>query len=394
MLVLQLGHKTNEPNVWVTRHYLRGLEKTIRDGMIPHLREEDTLDDLIKQAANIARNVEFRKSLDQGFRSSTPRSYGTPPSRSSAPSSTSTKSTSGKPRTKITDAERKYLDDNHGCYWCRKINAGHFSRDCPDRIEAEKMKEVKKETVNALEAVVESDSDSEYPRSSVPTIKLATTIQNVELPSSLADCGATINVISSDKVEKHAIPTCPIPPIRIREPMNHQGVLVNKKVVSKVNIPAEKWESCKPAEFVVAPLQEHDAILGMPFLASEKILIDPAHGKLILPSKEKDVEEFEVDDDDDFNHDYYANTMPSFCPKVTGLKEIIPPEPGWIAALKDFDITNAASESTSTTISLTEATKLNEKYVFEYDDVFTDKLPNELHNPDAPRHRIILEDEK
>ena len=253
---------------------------------------------------------------------------------------------------------------------------------------------MKKESVSALDTVVASDPDSEYFCSSVSTIKLATTIQNIEFPLSLADCGATIIVISSDKVEKHAIPTCPIPPIRIREPMNHQGVLVNKKVVSKVNIPAEKWESCKPAEFVVAPLQEHDAILGMPFLASEKILIDPAHGKLILPSKEKDVEEFEVDDDDDFNHDYYANTMPSFCPKVTGLKEIIPSEPGWIAALKDFDITNAASESTSTTISLTEATKLNEKYVFEYDDVFTDKLPNKLPNPDAPRHRIILEDEK
>src|SRR5437667_645829 len=170
MLAQPLGYDAAEPGSRVTRHYLFGLYKALRYGFIPHLKEEDTLDDLIKQAANIARNVEFGKSLDQGFRSSTPRSYGTPPSRSSAPSSTSTKSTSGKPRTKITDAERKYLDDNHGCYWCRKINAGHFSRDCPDRIEAEKMKEVKKETVNALEAVVESDSDSEYPRSSVPTI--------------------------------------------------------------------------------------------------------------------------------------------------------------------------------------------------------------------------------
>src|SRR5438046_6252218 len=108
----------------------------------------------------------------------------------------------------------------------------------------------------------------------------------------------------------------------------------------------DKYESIKPMESFLTPLKEHYAILAMPFLASEKILIDPAHGKLILPSKEKDVEEFEVDDDDDFNHDYYANTMPSFCPKVTGLKEIIRPEPGWSAALKDFDITNANRKST------------------------------------------------
>jgi hypothetical protein len=38
--------------------------------------------------------------------------------------------------------------------------------------------------------------------------------------------------------------------------------------------------------------------------------------------------------------------------------------------------------------------QLNEKYISEFDDVFTDKLPNKLPSPEAPRHRIILEDEK
>jgi len=42
---------------------------------------------------------------------------------------------------------------------------------------------VKKESVNMLDAVVESDPKSEYSCSSVPTIKLATRIQNVEFPS-------------------------------------------------------------------------------------------------------------------------------------------------------------------------------------------------------------------
>ena len=45
MLVHQLGYKTNEPDAWVTRHYLRGLDRTVREGLIPHLEEEDTLDE-------------------------------------------------------------------------------------------------------------------------------------------------------------------------------------------------------------------------------------------------------------------------------------------------------------------------------------------------------------
>ena len=414
MLVQQLGYDTAKPDAWVTRHYLRGLDKAVRDGLIPHLKEEDTLDSLIKQAANIARNVEFGKSLDQGFRSATPRSaYGTTPQRSSTPPSASTKSTSGKSRsfTKITDAERKYLDDNHGCYWCRKINAGHFSRDCPDRIEAEKKKEVKKESVSALEAtVVESDSDSEYSRRSVPTIKIATIIENTDMPTSLVDCGATINLISSNKVQKHAIPTHPTPPVRILEPMNPQGVLVNKKVVSKVRVPEKEWESSKPAELLVAPLQDNDVILGMPFLASENVLIDPAHGKVILPANEDDKEDEVADDEDeedeDFDWDYYPAVMPSVCPKMVSLPKMIPPDLGWIAALKDFDITNENATASDKDLPATPSTlkealrldknylRLHEKYVYEFDDVFTDKLPDKLPSPDAPRHRIVLEDEK
>ena len=95
-----------------------------------------------------------------------------------------------------------------------------MSRDCPDRIEAEKRKEIKKESVSALEAsVVESESDSEYPRS-VPTIKITTIIENTEMPTSLVDCGATINPISAEEVEKHALPTHPTSPIRVHQPMN------------------------------------------------------------------------------------------------------------------------------------------------------------------------------
>ena len=413
MLVHQLGYATDKPNAWVTRHYLRGLDRIVHEGLIPHLKEEDTLDTLIKQAANIARNVEFGKSLDQSFRPST-RSASAAPGRYSADSSALTKSTSGKPRsfTKLTDAERKYLDENYGCYWCRKINAGHMSRDCPDRIEAERKKEVKKESVSALEAsVVESDSDSEYSRRSVPTIKIATIIENTDMPRSLVDCGATINLISSYKVEKHAIPTHPTPPVRIHEPMNPKGVLVNKKVVSKVQVPEEEWESSKPAELLVAPLQDNDVILGMPFLASENVLIDPAQGKVILPINEENTEgnvEEDHEDIEDFDWDYLPAVFPSICPKMPALPKINLPNLDWIAALKSFDgtitdrtATTSGEDTSPTPSTLKEALRidnnylrLNDKYIYGFPDVFTDELPDKLPSPDAPRHRIVLEDEK
>ena len=136
MLVLQLDRRSDQADAWITRHYLRGLDRTVRDGLIPSLEGKETLDTLIKKATNIARNVEFGKSLDQGFRSSTPRPSSAAPSRSftSGPSSGSTKSAPGKTRTttKLNDTDREYLRNNNGCFWCRKINVGHTAADCPD----------------------------------------------------------------------------------------------------------------------------------------------------------------------------------------------------------------------------------------------------------------------
>lgn len=36
-------------------------------------------------------------------------------------------------RKKLTDREREYLRKNNGCFYCRKINAGHDSRNCPEK---------------------------------------------------------------------------------------------------------------------------------------------------------------------------------------------------------------------------------------------------------------------
>ena len=299
MLIAQLGPKTDLR--WIHVHFFRGVDKNVRRAMIPFINGNEKLNELIKKACNIARNNEFGKSLDN--QPQTPKSrYSTPrPTRnvSSSSSSIPAKLSSGRINkfiTKLTDEDRNYLRRNNGCFNCRKINVEHISTNCPDLLEAEKAKEVKKESVSALGTIVESESDSEYPRSSVPTIKLATIIENTTMSSSLVDRSATINLISSDEVEKHAMPTHPAPPVRIHEPMNTQGVLVNQKVISKIRIPEEDWESTKPAELLVAPLENDDVILGMPFLASENILIYPAHGKVIFPANEGDKEDDMAED--------------------------------------------------------------------------------------------------
>ena len=86
--------------------------------------------------------------------------------------------------------------------------------------------------------------------------------------------------------------------------------------------------------------------------------------------------------------------MPSICPKVTGLRHITTWEPAWVTALKAFDAANPTSSPTPGPISASEATELNKKYIYEFGDVFSDKLPNKLPHPDAPRHRIVFEDDK
>jgi hypothetical protein len=116
------------------------------------------------------------------------------------------------------------------------------------------MKKVKKESISVLGIIVESDTDSEYSRPSIPTIKIITIIENTEISFSLIDSGIIINLISSDKIEKHVISIHSTPPIYIHEPMNPHGILVNRKVVSKIRISEEDWESRKPTELLIASL--------------------------------------------------------------------------------------------------------------------------------------------
>ena len=142
---------------------------------------------------------------------------------------------------------------NKDCFWCREIKSQLYVYELFERLKVDKLKKESVRTqdaVSTLDAVVESDpKSSEYSASpkSVGTIKVATKIENTVLPKSLVDCGATINLISSDEVTEHSIPARPIPLVHILELMNaHDSTLVNNKVVSKVELPGDNWESHRP----------------------------------------------------------------------------------------------------------------------------------------------------
>jgi hypothetical protein len=170
-----------------------------------------------------------------------------------------------------------------------------------------------------------------------------------------------------------------------------------------VAIPEEGCESQGTAEFVVSPLTEHDAILGMPILADERILIDAAHGKIILPENSGS-EAIEIANSD--VEEGVGQSVPSFCLKVTGSRSISSPKPdlSWIQALWEFDASRPESAQqlqdyvakfngevlSDWTLCDEYFAVLNNYFIKRYSDVFTENLPNRLPPPDAPRHCIIL----
>jgi Retrotransposon gag protein/Retroviral aspartyl protease len=416
-IVAQIG-VGNYSDGWATDHFEIGLSDEVQRVAGPQFMPTDTLHMMFTKAQH-AYEYQLRFGRRLARKVSTPTPTPPTPFRPSGVSAANPPKPASGRRTKLTPVEREYLRDHNGCYFCRKLNTGHVAETCPEKLkylkekaEKEKLKEVKKESVSAL--VVESESDSElYSRpKSVPTIEITTQVAGATLPFSLVDCGAMINVLSEDKVIEHAMQTLSIPPMRIHEPVNPGGTVVDRKVVSKVGFPKENWASRRAAEFVVAPLKQHDVILGMPFLATEGILIDPAQQKVILPlaappggledgiedgpREDSTASELETELEEDCREDRHgddsivgAPSTPSICPKVKTTHKIVPLQPdlSWIKALEEFDkpesvklreyLAKFNGITPSDPVSRDEYfAKLNEYFVKRYSDVFTESLPD------------------
>jgi Retrotransposon gag protein len=268
MLVLQLGPINPHITSLTKPDYLRGLDHKIRRPLIPTLTGTETLKQLINKATIIARNLEYGKTFETKSPETKIRSSAEPRARfvpSSSPSSTSSTlplsrnffinremDSSGKFSIKLTEPEKDHIKKGNGCLNYRRVRANHITSDCWEdyfrsgvfvKGKFLKKEHIEKTSVSALE-VVESDYDSEYSRpKSVPTIKIVTQVKDVALLSTLVDCGAMINIISQDKVMENAITTHPMPPMKIREPVNPLGTRVDGKVTGKVKIPENNWES-------------------------------------------------------------------------------------------------------------------------------------------------------
>jgi hypothetical protein len=183
----------------------------------------------------------------------------------------------------LTDQEREFLHNNKGCFRCRRTNVDHIAPNCPERngatARASKGPIVKMET---LDAIVDGfDSLDLYPPSSScasdtprPIVMVAK-IQGTSTQA-LMDSGASINAISQEVVKRNALKMIPCSPVQIRQSLHQKGVIVNKKLLSRVQLPSKEWTSKQSHEFVVAPIHPHEIILGTPFLAGENLLIDPA----------------------------------------------------------------------------------------------------------------------
>ena len=335
---------------WAKDHFIKGLEDVeVRLSLLSLATfETETIKELTKKGHR----------LQQAVQQSRPRTSYKPPTPGKAPAAFTSSQPNPNPGAKLTKLSEKEREEHRAkglCFKCRRH--GHIARDCPD---GGKEIQVKKESVNEATIVEQSDSDFEYP--SVPTIKVHTVIQGTPVKA-LVDCGATPNILSIDFIHKRRLRTVPARPVYLHQAMSPHGIHVNEKVISNVEIPSKSWKSSRPHSFLVAPLKNNDAILGMSFLKAEKALVDAENSDIIVSMQEKDDEELETS--------LKGVTLPSFCPKIT-----------------------RNQTSKEPTISPDQASLLNIKYFDRYSDVFSDKPPTKPFNPNAPYHRITLANDK
>jgi hypothetical protein len=266
-----------------------------------------------------------------------------------------------------------------------KPNAGHISYNYPEAGSwAKKEVQVKKESVDVISIAAESELSDSYSCSSSPTIIVKVQVQNIPVKA-LTDSGSTVNVLSSDIIKRRRLRIQTNHPVSIRQALHPKGFITMKKLVSKVSIPSERWKSTNQQEFIIAPIKNHDAILGMPFLASEKILIDPANKRVILPKKSDSPKILGAHNDDAGQEN--GTELPSR------------PEIGH-ATTSDNDDNDDNDDNNESDIHKWKpsidpdiAKELHKQLVNEYPDVFANKLPNKPPHPKAPHHRIILKDE-
>ena len=405
--------------------FKRGLHPRIKPFIIAQLvNPNETWDDLVGRALRqeetlpVGYNVKATPEPSQRTTSgprvpNTNRADNWKPKSTSSPSNEKP-SSSGKSLEPLSKAERDFLFKHKGCYRCRRTYADYIGKDCPglDVITGDSSRNtrnVKKEEVSEIVddgyivSSVQTDAESDS-YLSVPVITVPARIQHAVVESGI-DCGASINVISPRMVKKHKLSEQPASPVKIHQALDPNGSLHNTKVVSAVTLPKESWTSVHKHEFTVAPLSNHDALLGMPFLAKEGVLVDPANRSLVLP--EQPTHSATPDGYSRVGNAFMK--LPSDQESLVELNELVDEEYGDVLMEDASEAEDgvhigvvpkrrlAVNKSGTAYMKLpteAELKKVEHEVRSEYRDVFADELPNKMPLADGPKHRIVLKDEK
>ena len=270
----------------------------------------------------------------------------------------------------LTQAEKDHLQSVEGCFYCRKEHAGHMSMDCPERIAAEARKEARiKQELNYLSGRDEDESDSidaYSPSSIIPPVVLPVQIDDTKVRA-LVDSGGSSNFISKKIIQCTRIQTSPTTPLLLHQALSLKPACITEQVVAKrVDLPSQEICIRQPTIFKVAPLATHDAILGMPFLSDNRLLIDAKARKLIP---------------------HQSTFPPSGYVRVSNAFMVERPPEGFAR------VGNAFMElCLLETDRDAEYARLDEEFKQEFKDVFSSRPSDKLPHPDVPKHRIILKD--
>jgi hypothetical protein len=195
LLVVQTGLQTKNDN-YMKCQFLYRLNKVIGNFLCMLQISADIFDILIEKALNMNVNcrqhktsksfstrlitsVTFTKSLSRNFIFTTSVSIFNKHSI----------------LTKLTDLEKQYLRENKECFCCRKINAEHLTKNCPEHeVSDVKLNEsrIKQEFVSQVLASEFESSESCF--SSSPIIKVETKIQDISVIS-IIDTAASVSLV-------------------------------------------------------------------------------------------------------------------------------------------------------------------------------------------------------
>jgi hypothetical protein len=171
-----------------------------------------------------------------------------------------------------------------GCFYCKKIRAGHRHWKCPERkkgaIGAQREVTIKKEAVNSMLVEEEEENeDSIEAYSSFRPIVVKAKVKHHQT-TALVDPGAAVNIMDPTIAKGQSVE--PIHPVYLSSQAltNAKPITIDSKAVTEINLLEIPLQS-QLRDFLVAPLKDNGLILGMPFLAQEELLVDPAHRQVI-----------------------------------------------------------------------------------------------------------------